>query len=126
MYYSINLKDLTPPKASNPATVNVECKGDVPLPNISVVTDATDNCGSPSVAFVGEVSDGKTCPETITRTYSVTDIALNTITVTQTIIIQIKQHQPLPEPLLRVKSKDAQLPMHRQQLQRLRHLPLLD
>ena len=41
----------------------------------------------PVVAFVSDVSDGNTCPEVITRTYSVTDACGNTINVTQTITI---------------------------------------
>ena len=37
-------------------------------------TDEADNCTvNPVVAFVSDVSDGNTCPEVITRTYSVTD-----------------------------------------------------
>ena len=58
------------------------------LPNIAVVTDEADNCGVPVVAFVSDVTDGNTCPETITRTYSVTDACSNTINVTQTITIR--------------------------------------
>ena len=39
------------------------------------------------VAFVSDVSDGNTCPEVITRTYSVTDACGNSINVTQTITV---------------------------------------
>ena len=42
---------------------------------------------SPVVAFVSDVSDGNTCPEVITRTYSVTDACGNSINVTQTITV---------------------------------------
>ena len=42
---------------------------------------------APVVAFVSDVSDGNTCPEVITRTYSVTDACGNTINVTQTITV---------------------------------------
>ncbi|MEA1886326.1 MAG: gliding motility-associated C-terminal domain-containing protein [Bacteroidota bacterium] len=85
---TITVNDLTPPTASNPAPISVECPGDVPAPDITVVTDEADNCGSaPTVAFVSDVSDGNTCPETITRTYSVTDDCGNSINVTQTITI---------------------------------------
>ncbi|MFV9552652.1 hypothetical protein, partial [Algibacter sp. PT7-4] len=53
-----------------------------------VVTDEADNCGNtPVVAFVSDVSDNANCPETITRTYSVTDTCGNSITVEQTILI---------------------------------------
>ena len=39
------------------------------------------------VAWVSDVSDGNTCPEVITRTYSVTEACGNSINVTQTITI---------------------------------------
>lgn len=83
----ITVLDATPPTASNPIPLNVECIGDVPTPDPNVVTDEVDNCSSAIVAFVSEVSDGSSCPEAITRTYSVTDLAGNSILVTQTIIV---------------------------------------
>ena len=85
---TITVNDDTNPTASNPIAVNVECIGDVPVPNVSVVTNEEDNCTMlPVVAFVSDVSDGNTCPETITRTYSVTDDCGNSINVTQTIVV---------------------------------------
>ena len=75
------------PTASNPDPINVECIEDVPAPDVTVVTDEADNQGIPVVAFVGDSSDGNTCPEVITRTYSVTDDCGNSIEVEQTITI---------------------------------------
>ena len=84
----IIVNDVTLPTATNPVTVNVECIDDVPVPDVLVVTDEADNCtAQPVVAHVGDVSDGLSCPETITRTYSVTDDCGNQITVDQLIII---------------------------------------
>ena len=52
------------------------------------MNDEADNCTvNPVVAFVSDVSNGNTCAEIITRTYSVTDAAGNTRNVTQTITI---------------------------------------
>jgi hypothetical protein len=49
---------------------------------------ASDNCGGKvTVTWEGDVSDGKTCPETITRTYKATDECGNTATCTQTITV---------------------------------------
>ena len=69
---TITVDDTIDPTATNPAPVTVECIGDVPVPDITVITDEADNCtAAPVVAFVSDVSDGNTCPEIITRTYSV-------------------------------------------------------
>jgi hypothetical protein len=84
---TITIDDDTPPTASNPAPIDVQCIGDVPLPDPAVVTDEADNCGIPVVAWVSDVSDNNTCPAVITRTYSVTDACQNSITVTQTITV---------------------------------------
>ena len=85
---TITVDDVTPPTASNPQPFNVECTADIPASDITAVTDALDNCTvSPVVAFVSDVSDGNTCPEVITRTYSVTDDCGNTMNVTQTITV---------------------------------------
>nr|MCU0472508.1 HYR domain-containing protein [Bacteroidales bacterium] len=70
---TITVDDNINPTASNPAPVSVSCTSGIPVPNIAVVTDEADNCGVPVVAFVSDVSNGLTCPEIITRTYSVTD-----------------------------------------------------
>ncbi|MDO5968491.1 hypothetical protein Q4Q35_01605, partial [Flavivirga aquimarina] len=79
---TIFITDPILPTASNPADINVQCIDDVPAVDITVVTDEADNQGTPVVAHVSDVSDGNSCPETITRTYSVTDICNNQILVT--------------------------------------------
>tara|TARA_R110002072_G_scaffold291008_1_gene458937 strand:- start:61196 stop:64111 length:2916 start_codon:yes stop_codon:yes gene_type:complete len=84
---SVVINDLINPTASNLVTVTIECIGDIPAADITDVLDEADNCGVPVVAYVSDISDNNSCPETIIRTYSVTDNAANQITVTQTIII---------------------------------------
>ncbi|MBL1280021.1 MAG: gliding motility-associated C-terminal domain-containing protein [Fluviicola sp.] len=85
---AITVNDVTNPTASNPIAVNVECIGDVPVPNVNVVTDEADNCTvNPTVEWVSDVSNNQTCAEVITRTYSITDDCNNQILVTQTITI---------------------------------------
>ncbi len=51
---------------------------------------ATDNCGvinEASFTFVSESSDGSTCPETVTRVYSIMDDSGNLATCEQTILV---------------------------------------
>ncbi|XOV67735.1 MAG: T9SS type A sorting domain-containing protein [Fluviicola sp.] len=86
----IVLNDVTPPTASNPITLNVVCLADVPSSTgaTSWVTDEADNCGTPTVTWVSDVSsNGTGCNDTITRTFSVTDDCGNAITLEQLIII---------------------------------------
>jgi len=88
---TITIDDDILPTATNPDTIFVACLADVPLPDVLVVTDETDNCTvNPTVAFVSESSDGNTCNvEEITRIYSVTDDCGNTIDVSQIIKIAV-------------------------------------
>ena len=82
---TITVNDIIDPTATNPTAISVSCVGDIPVANISVVTDEADNCtGTITVAFVNDVN---TSPSIITRTYSVTDTAGNSINVTQSITV---------------------------------------
>ena len=85
---TITVVDTTLPTASNPADVFVQCIDDIPDPDISIITDADDNCSTPVIAFFSDQSDGLSCPETITRTYTVTDSCDNEIMVTQNFIVR--------------------------------------
>jgi len=85
---TITVIDLTAPTGNAPANVSIQCSGDIPAANIASVTGVIDNCtASPVVSFVGDASDGNTCPETITRTYSITDDCSNETLVIQQIVI---------------------------------------
>ena len=84
---TITIDDNINPTASNPAPVTVPVHWRCDSSGSCSVTDEADNCSVPVVAFVSDVSDGNTCPEVITSTYSVTDACLNQILVTQTITI---------------------------------------
>ncbi len=84
----ITVVDTTFPTGVAPATVSVACIGDVPAPNTALVTGVSDNCAAnPAVTFVSDVSDGNTCPETITRTYAVIDDCGNATNITQLILV---------------------------------------
>ena len=75
VFQAINVDDTTPPTASNPADINVQCFSMIPTPDVTVVTDEADNCtGAPTVVFVSDDITSATCDGdvvTVTRTYSV-------------------------------------------------------
>lgn len=84
---TIKIIDTIPPTANNLPLISIQCIGDLPQANIDLVIDEVDNCSIPTVAFVSDTSNGQTCPETITRTYSITDECENSINISQTIIV---------------------------------------
>ena len=92
----IRTVDSTPPTASNPAPINLPgCNGSFPAPDITVVTDEADNCGTPTVAFVSDGSPSLVgCTETTIRTYSVTDACGNAINVSQNLITTVDSTPP--------------------------------
>ncbi|MEL6805232.1 MAG: hypothetical protein AAFO91_15785, partial [Bacteroidota bacterium] len=90
--FTIGSSDTENPTASNPAPINVTCREDIPDPSVSVVTDEMDNCpGTITVAYLTEEGNGgagtTASPFIISRDYTVTDAASNSITVTQTITV---------------------------------------
>jgi hypothetical protein len=83
----ITVDDTTDPVVvSGPGPVSVECIEDVPPADINSIV-ATDNCGDVTVVHDGDVSDGNTCPEVITRTYLIGDRCANTVPFTQLITV---------------------------------------
>ncbi|MBD3638289.1 MAG: proprotein convertase P-domain-containing protein, partial [Crocinitomicaceae bacterium] len=87
VFQTITVDDITPPTGTAPGPVTVECIADVPAADPLLITDEADNCGVPTVTHLSDVSNGLTCPETITRTYRITDACGNFIDVTQTITV---------------------------------------
>ncbi|MFC4218779.1 PA14 domain-containing protein [Flagellimonas marina] len=80
--------DYTDPTATAPSPVTVYCNADIPAADVSSITDEADNCDpSPTVTFISDVSDGGTNPETITRTYRITDASGNSLDVYQFITV---------------------------------------
>lgn len=76
--------DIAPILAAAPADLAVTCYADVPAMQ---GLNWTDNCAGSGTALGAEVSDGLSCPETLTRTWTITDACGNTATETQTIVI---------------------------------------
>ncbi|MEQ1746054.1 MAG: T9SS type A sorting domain-containing protein [Saprospiraceae bacterium] len=82
----ITIQDSTKPNFTNaPADVTVNCSN---IPTVGVPT-ATDNCTSPTIAYLGETQGPGNCSTgyTLTRTWTASDICGNTNTHTQTITV---------------------------------------
>ncbi len=84
--FNVTVNDVQAPDITCPATVTVQCPVDVPQRDVSLIV-SSDNCDVDSVWHVGDESDGQTCPETITRTYSARDIHDNVAECEQLIIV---------------------------------------
>ncbi len=85
--------DMTPPVLDCPGGLTADCSAPAAYVDLSAFQaaggTATDETALDAGSFihVGDVSDGMTCPETITRTYQIADAAGNTNTCTQIITI---------------------------------------
>src|SRR5690606_3135500 len=86
--HEVLITDPINPTATAPADINVECITDVPAPDPLLITAEADNNGVPTVTWASDVSDGNSCPETITRTYDIEDQCGNVIQVSHNIIVQ--------------------------------------
>lgn len=83
----IIVNDIINPSGNAPANVTVQCAADAPAIDINSLIGVSDNCGAPVVTHVGDVTNGLTCPEIITRTYRIEDACGNFIEVQQVITI---------------------------------------
>jgi hypothetical protein len=89
---TITVHDTIAPSISCPPPVTVQCIADVPpyatdlAGLVAQLGNASDNCGTPSVTFVGDAPSGG-CPMLIARTYRATDACGNQSTCTQLITV---------------------------------------
>jgi gliding motility-associated-like protein len=85
---TITINDNIPPSGIAPINISVACVSDVPAPNTNLISNVFDNCSTPVVSFVSDVSNGLVCnQEVITRTYSITDGCGNETLLNQLITI---------------------------------------
>ncbi len=80
--FSFIINDNIPPAASNLPNVDIECIEDIPLPNIALLSNATDNCSIESITWQGDIVNNDFCPKVL-RTYKISDACNNFIEVTQ-------------------------------------------
>lgn len=100
--FTVTVNDNQAPAVSCPAPLIVSCPGDVPPPNITLVT-ATDNCPGVVVTHRSDVISNQICDNhyTLTRTYRATDAAGNFTECTQIITVddQVAPVLTCPAPL---------------------------
>ncbi|MEX1190794.1 MAG: T9SS type B sorting domain-containing protein [Brumimicrobium sp.] len=60
---------------------------ELPPADTNILTNVYDNCGTPTLVWEGDDSDGGFCPENVTRTYSLTDGCGNVTFISQDFII---------------------------------------
>ncbi|MFM7099861.1 MAG: hypothetical protein ACKO3N_01660, partial [Verrucomicrobiota bacterium] len=97
---TVVIDDEVPPILTCPPAPTAECTIQEAPPYATLAEllaaggSATDNCGINAASFllVSEVSDGQTCPETVTRTYRIADLCGNTATCQQVIVVD--DHTP--------------------------------
>jgi hypothetical protein len=82
----ITIADLTPPTITCPGDVTIDCNDSTDPANTGEAT-ATDDCSGASVTTYTDVRSGS-CPEILTRTWSVEDSCGNAATCVQVITIQ--------------------------------------
>ena len=88
----ITVTDTEKPVVTHIAHDDVSCPGDIPIPDISVIT-ATDNCGTVNITWFDEIAHGLDdqpgyCPSSIERIYRVSDDCGNSIFVSHFINVQ--------------------------------------
>ncbi|MCK5759443.1 MAG: T9SS type A sorting domain-containing protein, partial [Clostridiales bacterium] len=82
--FTFTIVKSTLPVITCPENINVECISDLPVADISLVTATGNNV---TVTHVGDLSDGNTCPEIISRTYRARDEDDNSVDCIQLITI---------------------------------------
>ncbi|WP_159517808.1 beta strand repeat-containing protein, partial [Sunxiuqinia indica] len=85
---TIIVQDNESPTASTPENLGpYSCYSDIPTPDISVITDEADNCGTVSVSHLNTTGDPG-CTGTVIRTYRLTDQYGNSTDIDQNILVE--------------------------------------
>ncbi len=90
--YTYVIDDVYPPTGTAPADITgLQCISDVPLADINLITDETDNCGGDVTVSVNDINNGgagcMSSPYIVTRTYTLTDCSGLTTYLVQTITV---------------------------------------
>ncbi|WP_181452327.1 gliding motility-associated C-terminal domain-containing protein [Flavobacterium aquaticum] len=89
--YTYTIDDNIAPTGTAPVNLTFQCIANVPVADINVITDETDNCTGLVTVTVADTNNGGTgCignPYVVTRTYILTDCAGNATNLVQTITV---------------------------------------
>ncbi|HMD01142.1 MAG TPA: hypothetical protein VKH37_13360, partial [Ferruginibacter sp.] len=85
---TITVNDNTAPLINCPADITVQCGSEIPAHNFSGGS-ASDNCGTVTVTWLGDVISNSTCPNRyiVHRSYQATDACGNSTNCVQTITV---------------------------------------
>lgn len=79
--------DTIAPLATSPTGISVSCQNDIPSPDVSLVTNISDDCGIDAVIHLQDAFLSNDCLDYVERTYRVTDENGNHTDLVQTISI---------------------------------------
>ncbi len=83
---TIAINDNIPPQGTAPANFTVDCIQNIPAANAGSVTNLSDNCSTPTVSHLSDVTVGS-CPSVVHRTYRIQDACGNFNDVVQLITV---------------------------------------
>ena len=91
--HTFTIDDTTPPTGIAPSDIlDLQCTSEIPVADINLVTDVTDNCSRTVTVTVSETNNGGSgCngnPLIITRTYTLTDCSGLATNLVQTIVVE--------------------------------------
>ena len=93
MVHTFTVDDTTPPTGIAPSDIlDLQCTSEIPVADINLVTDVTDNCSGTVTVTVSETNNGGSgCngnPLIVTRTYTLTDCSGLATNLVQTIVVE--------------------------------------
>ena len=91
--HTFTVDDTTPPTGIAPSDIlDLQCTSEIPVADINLVTDVTDNCSGTVTVTVSETNNGGSgCngnPLIVTRTYTLTDCSGLATNLVQTIVVE--------------------------------------
>ena len=103
---TITVQDTTPPSISAPADVVLECPANTAT-NATGIATASDTCGSVTLSYSDQVSQGTNGTERIVRTWTATDACGNRASAVQTLTVRDTTPPTISYAVAKTISKDG-------------------